>query len=112
MPIYSVSLTVNLAIVLYQKGQKEEALRELENYRARARKELLPEAKSLFLRLGLLYAELGKKEEARSALKEHLEQTASMKDNTTASERTQATKALQTLDNPQPQQQTITIPLK
>jgi tetratricopeptide (TPR) repeat protein len=112
LPIYSVSLTVNLAIVLYQKGQKEEALRELESYRAKARKELLPEAKSLFLRLGLLYAELGKKEEARSALKEHLEQTASMKDNTTAAERTQANKALQTLDNPQPQQKTITIPLK
>ncbi len=112
LPIYSASLTVNLAIVLYQNEQKEAAVRELESYRSQARKELLPEAKSLFLRLGMLYAELGKKEQARSTLQEYLSLTASIKDNATLSERAQANRALQGLDQPQQQQKQITIPLK
>ncbi len=98
LPMFGASLTANLAIVLYQSGQKEEALRELENVRAQARTELLPEAKSIFLRLGMLYAELGRKDDARSAVREYLNLTASFKDKTTLEDRTAAANLLKSLN--------------
>ena len=67
LPIYKAALTEKLAVVLYQAGQKADALRELESVRDQAQRELLPESKNVFLRLGMLYGELGRKEDARAS---------------------------------------------
>ncbi len=98
LPMYSAALTVNLAIVYYQAGQKEAAFRELEGARDQARKELLPESKDVFLRLGMLYQELGRKDDARKALNEYLDLTASIKNKKTMDSRAQATKILEALN--------------
>lgn len=97
LPIYAASLTVNLATVLYQSGRKDEALRELESAKQQARVELLPEAKTLFLRLGQLNAELGRSEEARAALREYLSLTASNQDRAIENDRLQAARLLEKL---------------
>lgn len=97
LPIYQAALTEKLAIVLYQAGRKDEALRELESAREQARKELLPESKNVFLRLGMLYQEQGRKPEARDALNEFLRQTASINEKTTLDARRQAAKLLESL---------------
>lgn len=94
LPLYSAALTTDMAIVLYQSGQKERALAELEGARIQARKELLPESKAVFLRLGMLYLELGRKDDARIALREFLTLTASMNTKDTLDERSQAIKML------------------
>lgn len=95
LPIYTAALTEKLAIVLYQSNRKDEALRELESARAQARKELLPESKNVFLRLGMLYGELGRKPEARDALNEFLRQTASINEKNTLDARRQAAQLLE-----------------
>jgi tetratricopeptide (TPR) repeat protein len=97
LPIYQAALTEKLAIVLYQSGQKGEALRELESMRAQAKSELLPESKSVFLRLGMLYGELGRKDDAKAALNEYLRSTASINDKNTIDGRNQATRLLENL---------------
>jgi len=97
MPMYSASLTVKMAIVQYQAGQKEQAFRELEMAKAQARRELLPEAKSVFLRLGMLYAELDRKEEARREWVEFLNLTATSTDQVILAERKQAAQYLERL---------------
>lgn len=97
LPIYSAALTEKLAVVLYQSGQKEEALRELEAAQSQARRELLPESKSVFLRLGQLYSELGRKDEGRNSLNEYLRLTANVNDKATLANRNQAAKMLETL---------------
>lgn len=98
LPIYAAALTTDLAVILYQSGQKDAALSELENGRDQARKELLPESKDVFLRLGMLYQEKGRKDEARTALNEYLELTSALKDKKTTASRNQATKLLETLN--------------
>lgn len=97
LPIYSAALTEKLAVVLYQAGQKDDALRELEGAQAQARRELLPESKSIFLRLGMLYSEQGRRNEARASLDEYLRLTASINDKNTAASRNQAAKLLESL---------------
>lgn len=97
LPIYRAALTEKLAIVYYQGNQKAEALKELEGAQAAARQELLPESKSVFLRLGMLYQEAGRKDEARNALNEYLRLTASINDKNTIGYRAQASKLLETL---------------
>jgi tetratricopeptide (TPR) repeat protein len=97
LPIYSAALTEKLAVVLYQAGRKDEALRELEGVKTRARSELLPESKSVFFRLGMLYAELGRKDEARANLREFIDLTASVKDAYTIETRNQAARMLRDL---------------
>jgi tetratricopeptide (TPR) repeat protein len=97
LPIYAAALTEKLAVILYQAGRKDEALRELEGVQAQARRELLPESKSVFLRLGMLYGELGRKDESRAALREYLNLTASATDKTTQASRSQAAKMLESL---------------
>ena len=98
LPVFAASLTANMAIVLYQDGKKEEALRELESVKAQARTELLPEARSVFLRLAMLYAELGRKDEARNAVREYLDLTSSFKDKDTMADRADADKLLKSLN--------------
>jgi protein O-mannosyl-transferase len=97
LPIYAAALTEKLAVVYYQQGKKAEALKELEAAKSQSRKELLPESKNIFLRLGMLYGELGRKEEARQSLQEFMNLTASLKDKSIQENRLQATKLLQQL---------------
>ena len=97
LPIYSAALTEKLAVVLYQKGEKQAALGELEAAREKARVELLPESKTVLLRLGMLYAELGRKAEAKQVLQEYLNLTANFRDNITLSDRQQAVNLLRSL---------------
>ncbi len=97
LPIYKAALTEKLAIVYYQGNLKAEALKELEGAQAQARQELLPESKGVFLRLGMLYQEAGRKDEARNALNEYLRLTASINDKNTLGYRAQASKLLEAL---------------
>jgi tetratricopeptide (TPR) repeat protein len=97
LPIYSAALTEKLAVVLYQTGDKPMALRELEAAKQQAKTELLPESKTVLLRLGMLYAELGRKPEARTVLQEYLNLTADLKDNLTLNDRQQAVNLLRSL---------------
>ena len=97
LPIYAAALTEKLAVVLYQKGDKAGALRELEAAREQARVELLPESKTVLLRLGMLYAEFGKRAEARQTLQEYLDLTANFRDNLTQTDRRQAQNLLRSL---------------
>jgi hypothetical protein len=55
---------------------------------------LLPASKQLFLRLGQLYAELGRKEDAKGALEEYLASTNTVTDQATLDDRRQATELL------------------
>lgn len=94
LPIYYGALTEKLAVMLYVQNRKSEALAELEGARIQARNELLPASKQLFLRLGQLYAELGRKEDARKALEEYLASTDTETDTATIEDRRQATEML------------------
>lgn len=98
LSIYRAALTEKLAVVLYNAGRKELALKELEAARAQARIELLPESKTVLLRLAMLYAEQDRKDEAKAALEEYLRLTASIKDRLTVTNRAQANSLLKTLN--------------
>ncbi len=97
LPIYYAALTEKLAVVMYQTGNKTSSLRELESARNQATKEFLPESKSVLLRLGMLYAELGRKAEAKAVLQEYLKLTTQMQDNISLSDRQQALNLLKSL---------------
>ncbi|HEX6124004.1 MAG TPA: tetratricopeptide repeat protein [Pyrinomonadaceae bacterium] len=94
LPIYHAALTEKLAIVLYTQNRKPETLAELEAVRTRARSEFLPESKTVFLRLGMLYAEMGRKSEAKSALEEYLATTPDLQGSAWIEERRQAAELL------------------
>jgi hypothetical protein len=94
LPIYFGALTEKLAVILYVQDRKSDALAELEGARTQARSELLPASKQLFLRLGQLYAELGRKEDAKGALEEYLASTNTVTDQATLDDRRQATELL------------------
>lgn len=98
LPIYAAALTEKLAVVHYQAGNKSDAMRELEAYVVQSRREMLPESKNVVLRLGMLYAEAGRRDEARGALNEFLRSTASFNDKATLGYRNQAAKILQSLN--------------
>lgn len=97
LPIYSAALTEKLAVTYYQSNRKSDALRELEAAKNKARTELLVESKSVIFRLGQLYAELDRKEDARSNLQEYLSLTGTVKDEETLQERRQAAQLLNQL---------------
>lgn len=97
LPIYYAALTEKLAIVYYQQNRKDLALQELESARKQAKVELLPESKTIFLRLGMLYAEQGKNQEAKEALQEYLKSTTNLQDKFTLQDRKQATDLLKQL---------------
>lgn len=75
LPIYRAALTEKIAVVLYQQGRKADALRELESAREAAAAEMIPGSKLVFLRLGMLYAELGRRDEARRDVQRFLQAT-------------------------------------
>ena len=97
LPIYYAALTEKLAVVLYDQGRKDLALTELEQARIRAQTELLPESKTVLMRLGMLYAEQNRNNDAKAALEEYLRLTASMKDKLTIANRAQAARVLRAL---------------
>jgi tetratricopeptide (TPR) repeat protein len=97
LPIYAAALTEKLAVVHYQAGNKSDAIRELEANVVQSRREMLPESKNVVFRLGLLYAEQGRKEEARGALSEYLRSTAGFNDKAILGYRTQAMRAIESL---------------
>ncbi len=97
LPIYSAAITEKLAVAHYQAGNKNDSLRELESYVNQSRRELLPESKNVILRLGMLYVELGRKDEARGALNEFLRSTASFNDKNSLGYRNQAMRVLETI---------------
>jgi predicted negative regulator of RcsB-dependent stress response len=78
LPQYSAALTDKLAVILYQGGQKNEALSELNGARAQARVETLPESRLIFYRLGQLNVELGRRQDAGDAFREFLSLTQGM----------------------------------
>ena len=97
LPIYRAAATEKLAVVLYLQNRKPEALAELESVRTQARTEMLLASKSVFLRLGMLYAETGRKAEARTALEEFLSATANAKDAPSLEERRAAAELLRSI---------------
>lgn len=97
LPQYSAALTEKISIVLYLANQKQQALSELEKYRAQARNELLPESRFVFYRLGLLYAEANRKAEARAAFQEYLSLTQGIQDEETKRTRAAVTNELNKL---------------
>jgi tetratricopeptide (TPR) repeat protein len=97
LPMYSAALTEKLAIIYYQQGKKNEALKELESVKTQARKELLPESKFVLLRLGMLYFEQNRKDESRAILQEFLKATENFKGKIVVDNRTQATNLLKKL---------------
>jgi tetratricopeptide (TPR) repeat protein len=94
LPIYSAALTEKLAVALYQQNRKSEAMRELEAARDQARRELLPASKMVFLRLGMLHAEMGNDREAAAYLREYLRYTNGSADAQAAIERKRAAEML------------------
>ncbi|MGQ0543188.1 MAG: tetratricopeptide repeat protein [Blastocatellia bacterium] len=90
LPIYRAALTEKLAVVLYLQNKKPEALTELESVRDQARVEMLTSSKFVFLRLGMLNAEIGKVTEAKRDLSEFLERTKLSSDPNILSDRKQA----------------------
>lgn len=97
LPIYAAALSEKLAVVHYQAGNKSDAMRELEANVVQSRREMLPESKNVVFRLGLLYAEQGRKDEARGALSEYLRSTAGFNDKAITGYRNQAMRALESL---------------
>ena len=94
LPLYSAALTDKLAVVLHEAGRRGEALAELESQRTKAHTEALPESRLVLFHLGLLYAELGRDAEARTALTEYLAATTGLDDPGTRKTREMVTRAL------------------
>ncbi len=97
LPQYQAALTEKLAVILYQGGQKQEALNELNAVRIQGRTETLPESRMIFYRLGLLNVELGHPQEARDAFQEFLALTQGMLAPEVEQARSQARAALSKL---------------
>ena len=97
LPMYRAALTEKLAVILYNQGRKQEALKELEDVKDAAARELLPSSKSVFFRLGLLHAENGNKQAAFENLNTYLRLSSTSKDRETDNERRAATDALKQL---------------
>lgn len=97
LPQYRAALTEKLAIILYIGGKKEEAYAQLDDVRAQARRETLPESRFVFYRIGLLAKELGHYGEARAAFQEYLALTTSMEDDEFKQTRAESEEALRSL---------------
>jgi protein O-mannosyl-transferase len=98
LPIYFAALTEKISVILYQQNRKNEALKELEDVRNRAKTEFLPASKTVLLRLGMLYAEIGRKDDAKNVLQEYLKLTAPLQDKISLGDRKQALELLKSLN--------------
>lgn len=83
LPIYRASITEKIAVVLYVQGKKNEALSELESVRTAAANELIPAAALVYFRLGVMYAELGREQDAAGAFRQYLDRTVNYRDSET-----------------------------
>jgi protein O-mannosyl-transferase len=98
LPQYTAAFTVRLAVILYQGGQKQEALNQLNAARTHGRTDALPEARLIFYRLGLLNAELGNAQDARAAYQEFLSLTKDILSPDIQAARSKSEEALRNLD--------------
>lgn len=98
LPIYRAALTEKIAVVLYQQNRKAEALRELESVREAAAAEMIPGSKLVFLRLGMLYAEFGRRDEARRDVQRFLQATSKDRSPIMRGYRAEAEKLLKSLN--------------
>jgi tetratricopeptide (TPR) repeat protein len=99
---YGAAMTEKIAIILYRQNKKPEALAELERFRGQARTETLPESKIVLLRLGQLYGEMKRTEDARTVLQDYLKLTDGMEDPETMDARKQANAQLLAMSQPKP----------
>ncbi len=97
LPIYYAALTAKLAIVLYQKNEKDKVLSELDNTQNQARVELLPESKVVIFLLGAIHFESKQNEKASSYFQEYLKLTNTLQDKQTLEYRRQALEYLKKL---------------
>lgn len=97
LPKYTGALTEKLGVILYQGGQKQEALNELNSVRTQARSETLAESRLVFYRIGLLNVELGHSREARDAFQEFLFLTQNIRTPEIKQARSQSENALRNL---------------
>lgn len=72
VPYRSAYFTDQLAVILYQQGRRDEALRELESVLPAAEAEVVPQARLVFFHLGMLYQEQQRTADARQMLEKFL----------------------------------------
>lgn len=94
-PAYDCELSSNLAVLLYLGGDRARALAELERIRGQALRKISPGCRAALFRLGQLYLEMGRLEEARTALRQYLEVTSGALDEATRRFRAEAQRHLQ-----------------
>lgn len=97
LPIYRAALTDKLAIVIFLQYRAEDALKELEAVKGQARIEMLPASKAVFLRLGMVYDEMGRPAEARANLQEFLAWTQNTRESGQLADRYRAKQILDRL---------------
>lgn len=90
VPYRRAIFTDQLAVVLYQQGDKDGALRELESVRQYAESDFSPASRLVLFRLGQLYYELGRHDDARAMFGRFLELTGDSADPLVISRRAQA----------------------
>jgi tetratricopeptide (TPR) repeat protein len=98
LPIYYAALTGKLAVVYFLQGNKELALRVLEETRIQVKTELLPESKRVLFLLGDLYLKVGQKEKAKEVLQEYLKLTNTFQDKSTLEDRNKTLDLLEQLN--------------
>ncbi len=82
--------TVNLAVLQYLGGQKQEALEGLESIRGEAQTKPTPGCRLGLFRLGQLYIESGREQEGRELIRDYLAATQSYNDEVTLKYRASA----------------------
>lgn len=97
-PNRKCAFTARLAVILNRLQRSEEALAELESVRGDVDGEYGPPARMVLFQLGMLYAGLDRRREARDALQEYLVKTEGLGDDLTKLTRRQAEKMLARLE--------------
>jgi tetratricopeptide (TPR) repeat protein len=100
LPQLACTFTTNLAVSLYISGQKEQALKELEDNQSRIEAEFTPLCKISLFYLGQLYLELGRTTEARTVLTDFLTASRPFYDAQTTNLQQQALDILNQIQNP------------
>lgn len=94
-PFRAAAFTDQLAVVLYEQGKRDEALRELESARAQAETEFSPAARMVLFHLGMLYMELGRRDDGATTLRRFLALTEGSGDQNIVTARRNAQRALE-----------------
>jgi tetratricopeptide (TPR) repeat protein len=96
-PQFKCRFTSGLAMILEATGRRDEALAEMELVRGGVGEEYSAPAAILLFQLGTLYQKLGRPDDARGALQEYLDRSASFPDPRIQEARQQAERALRRL---------------